>query len=273
MCRRRRSACVSTRTSGGRADRQGSVSACSFGRGTSWLAVQRTVPACVCSPLHPTTPPSHYAALTSTAALPQASLWASSSPILPSCPCEQGGAGVGGWLPAGVRGWRVAGALQGHGAAAGSRVVLGSACLPAVHTGACSRLPPSCPLLPLMCVFLLCRGFEHGIANMYLIPLSMCLGSGISVGERRRATRQRGAGWRCAPPPAACPLSLFLPLVSFPAPCSQRLRASLPPSARPICRHLHHQEPDPRHPEQPDRRGGVCGRGLRLLLWHTSARR
>ncbi|PSC68462.1 fatty acid amide hydrolase-like [Micractinium conductrix] len=25
-------------------------------------------------------------------------------------------------------------------------------------------------------------GFEHGIANMYLIPLSMCLGSGISVG-------------------------------------------------------------------------------------------
>lgn len=28
-----------------------------------------------------------------------------------------------------------------------------------------------------------CRGFEHCIANMFLVPLSMCLGSGISVGE------------------------------------------------------------------------------------------
>ena len=54
--------------------------------------------------------------------------------------------------------------------------------------------------LPVMCVFLLCRGFEHCIANMYLIPLSMCLGSGISVGERRRVTRQRGAGFPKYPP-------------------------------------------------------------------------
>lgn len=30
------------------------------------------------------------------------------------------------------------------------------------------------------------RGFEHCIANMYLIPLSMALGSGISVGARGR---------------------------------------------------------------------------------------
>jgi hypothetical protein len=57
-------------------------------------------------------------------------------------------------------------------------------CAPAHRRSECllpSGLP--CPATP-PCLW--CRGFEHCIANMYLIPLSMCLGSGISVGEHSK---------------------------------------------------------------------------------------
>lgn len=39
------------------------------------------------------------------------------------------------------------------------------------------------PHRSLVTVHSFCRGFEHCIANMFLIPLSMALGSDISVGE------------------------------------------------------------------------------------------
>jgi len=62
----------------------------------------------------------------------------------------------------------------------GQRVAMVLDC--AVHnTWTCQGL--TCTPQPLPLMFILRRGFEHCIANLYLIPLSMFLGSGISVGK------------------------------------------------------------------------------------------